>query len=573
MDLGQDLGHLTYSTLVHPGDTWPEMWNSLTTYVPKVKARVCPDAPFGVSLRLSASSAKSLTNDARERKRLKAFLDEHDLYLYTVNAFPYGAFKGKIVKEDVYEPDWRTDERAVYTMEVANILAEVTNEGIDPTIQSPPLAFKPNIYRPSHVEELSFVGQIRVFECDKDSAKKIAAWFETALQHIGRIGLGKSAGFGKIVSARCSKPTAAETVESSVTLPSDNEACEALTELKLDRPLLADPELIGTNLLKSRPYIPGTMIMGGLSGQLGADAMKKLRIGHALPGGITSTRQLATPLDYGLALGENDDQPEIKHIDELSGRALHISDHKQARSPVKYWTKTRTAIDWVSGTAENEKLFSHAMVVPDRNFTCHIRATDADALMQALNALPQALQRLGRNFTAASIVKVQYIASASDDQLACDDNGNTAAKADTVRIELISDCCLLQPGDVTKGKNARDLYQTYFEKLDPRCTVDRVFTQENWVPPPYAARRKNINFSQDGYMPLLMTRAGSVFYVQNLNPEIVKNIVCNGMPMKLEYWDEKGEAHVGNWAALPWVPENGYGEVRVSAANKNGAKQ
>ena len=155
MDLGQDLGHLTYSTLVHPGDTWKEMWNSLTTYVPKVKARVCPDAPFGVSLRLSAASAKTLTNDAGERERLKAFLDDHDLYLYTVNAFPYGPFKGRVVKEDVYEPDWRTDARAVYTMEVANILAEVTNEGIDPTIQSPPLAFKPRIYRPSHVEELT----------------------------------------------------------------------------------------------------------------------------------------------------------------------------------------------------------------------------------------------------------------------------------------------------------------------------------------------------------------------------------------------------------------------------------
>ena len=32
MDLGSGLGHLTYSTLVHPGDTWPEMWKSLTTY-------------------------------------------------------------------------------------------------------------------------------------------------------------------------------------------------------------------------------------------------------------------------------------------------------------------------------------------------------------------------------------------------------------------------------------------------------------------------------------------------------------------------------------------------------------
>ena len=38
MDLGNGLGHLTYSTLVHPGDTWDDMWTSLTTYVPQVKA-------------------------------------------------------------------------------------------------------------------------------------------------------------------------------------------------------------------------------------------------------------------------------------------------------------------------------------------------------------------------------------------------------------------------------------------------------------------------------------------------------------------------------------------------------
>ena len=39
MDLGHGLGHLTYSTLVHPGDTWDDMWQSLTTYVPKVQKR------------------------------------------------------------------------------------------------------------------------------------------------------------------------------------------------------------------------------------------------------------------------------------------------------------------------------------------------------------------------------------------------------------------------------------------------------------------------------------------------------------------------------------------------------
>jgi sugar phosphate isomerase/epimerase len=143
MDLGHGLGHLTYSTLVHPGDTWPEMWNSLTTYVPKVKKRVCPDKAFGVSLRISNSSAETLTAEPREREKLKAFLKDNNLYLYTVNAFPYGPFKNQIVKEQVYEPDWSTELRESYTKKVANILAEVAPPFVDPTIQSPPLGFKP----------------------------------------------------------------------------------------------------------------------------------------------------------------------------------------------------------------------------------------------------------------------------------------------------------------------------------------------------------------------------------------------------------------------------------------------
>lgn len=152
MDLGHGLGHLTYSTLVHPGDNWAEMWHSLTTYVPQVKRRICPQDPFGVSLRLSAESAQTLTNDAREREKLRAFLTENDMYLYTVNAFPYGAFKNTRVKEQVYEPDWRTDKRAVYTMQVADLLAEVAPAHVEPTIQSPPLGFKPRVTGPDVVD-------------------------------------------------------------------------------------------------------------------------------------------------------------------------------------------------------------------------------------------------------------------------------------------------------------------------------------------------------------------------------------------------------------------------------------
>jgi hypothetical protein len=150
MNLGR-LGHLSYSTLVHPGDNWELMSHSLRTYVPKVKERVSPNQPFGLSLRLAAPSAETLVKDQAARDGLKRFLAENDMYLYTVNAFPYGAFKDTIVKEQVYEPDWRSEERTQYTINVADILADVAPDGIAPSIQSAPLGFKPRVTGPDVV--------------------------------------------------------------------------------------------------------------------------------------------------------------------------------------------------------------------------------------------------------------------------------------------------------------------------------------------------------------------------------------------------------------------------------------
>jgi hypothetical protein len=153
MELGSGLGHLTYSTLVHPADTWEDMWTSLTTYVPQVKARVSPHAPFGVCLRLAARSVETLTADPEARRRLAEFLAEQDLYVFTVNAFVHGGFKGQTVKERVYEPDWQTEDRVRYTMAVADILAEIAPDDVDPSIQTPPMGFKPKVTGPEVVAQ------------------------------------------------------------------------------------------------------------------------------------------------------------------------------------------------------------------------------------------------------------------------------------------------------------------------------------------------------------------------------------------------------------------------------------
>jgi hypothetical protein len=148
-------GHLGYSTLVHPGDTWAQMRSSLETYAPAVKARVSLDRPYAVSLRLSAASAAELAEDAPERARLRCWLDERDMYVYTVNAFPAGPFKGRAVMADVYEPDWSTPERVRYTCQVADVVAEIAPGWISPSIQTSPLAFRAKVTGEGDVEALT----------------------------------------------------------------------------------------------------------------------------------------------------------------------------------------------------------------------------------------------------------------------------------------------------------------------------------------------------------------------------------------------------------------------------------
>ena len=145
MDLGNGLGNLTYSTLVHPADDWEQLWASVQRYLPDVKARVAPDRKFGTCPRFSAPSVEELTADPGKRADLRHFLDDNDLYVYTCNAFVYGVFKNQAIKEQVYEPDWSTDERTTYTMKAADLLAELAPEGISPSIQTAPLGFKPKV--------------------------------------------------------------------------------------------------------------------------------------------------------------------------------------------------------------------------------------------------------------------------------------------------------------------------------------------------------------------------------------------------------------------------------------------
>lgn len=144
--------HLSYCTNIHPGESWLALKASLQEHLPKVKKRVCADQDFGVGLRLSAQAATELLTSENELISFKHWLDKENLYVFTLNGFPYGTFHGQAIKEQVYLPDWSSKERLAYSKELAEILAVLLPNDVQGSISTVPVGFKENFQTPEKIQ-------------------------------------------------------------------------------------------------------------------------------------------------------------------------------------------------------------------------------------------------------------------------------------------------------------------------------------------------------------------------------------------------------------------------------------
>jgi len=135
--------HLTYCTKIHPGNGWEELSRQLRTQVPRLRQRLSPDQPFGLGLRLSAAESEELLTGGN-LEELQEFLASQGLYVFTMNGFPYGAFHGgQRVKTKVFAPDWREEARVLYTERLLEILRQLLPPGLEGSISTSPLSYKP----------------------------------------------------------------------------------------------------------------------------------------------------------------------------------------------------------------------------------------------------------------------------------------------------------------------------------------------------------------------------------------------------------------------------------------------
>ncbi len=140
------LEHLCYCTNIHPAENWEETLTALKEHTLKVRDKVLAatrnhEASYPIGLRLSAQAARELL-EGENLADFKYWLYSESLYVYTINGFPYGAFHNTRVKENVYKPDWTTEDRLTYTTDLISIIAELAPQSTGGSVSTLPGSFK-----------------------------------------------------------------------------------------------------------------------------------------------------------------------------------------------------------------------------------------------------------------------------------------------------------------------------------------------------------------------------------------------------------------------------------------------
>ncbi|MFG1882322.1 metabolite traffic protein EboE [Micromonospora sp. NPDC049102] len=139
---GGETVHLGYCTNVHPAEDLAGILAQLDTYAVPVRQALGSDL-LGLGLWLAAPVAAELAADETLRRRLRVELDARGLEVVTLNGFPYAAFQAPVVKQDVYHPDWTTEQRLTYTLDLARVLADLLpDDAARGSISTLPLAWR-----------------------------------------------------------------------------------------------------------------------------------------------------------------------------------------------------------------------------------------------------------------------------------------------------------------------------------------------------------------------------------------------------------------------------------------------
>lgn len=457
--------------------------------------------------------------------------------------------------------------------------------------------------------EFDWEGSLEFFAAS-DGSDKLMTQVKRAFHLITAIGADKTIGAGRLLKVSFGKPE-------KIKLSARNAKPQTQTPKGLDlsiQPL--EPLLIGgirrtENVFESEKVIPGTVIKGALAVGLNRiagnpdlnddisesnESVSKLfpnlakhytdmRFLHATPTIKGAARKEAIPLSlacYGdvcedVAFKEPEEDIWAKGTTpasfQIDWKGLPAQLPDQYRQPeIEYHQVTRTAIDDELLKADDGKLYSFRMLKPAGGlfWTTQIQfpAAATDPEKQGLYAelqqsLPLALRYLGKRQTLVDLIEVPY----AQQKLPGSRSGGTS-----FAVVLQTPALMLDPHELANKANPifddreklKNSYEVYWKDLlGQSITLKRIFASQE-LQGGYLGMR----FLKDVYRPFYLTSAGSTFVFTDCDDgarEKLNALLGDGLP--LPSWAKKTYGKEV-WKNCPFIPQNGYGEIRVHPAAK-----
>lgn len=139
--------HLCYCLNVFPAYTLAEFCAIILKFSKALRheLNLTKEVPVAVGLWLPAALAKSLIQNDFMFDIFQKTLKECNVYVPSMNAFPYGDFHHHPVKQNVYRPNWTEESRLDYTLSCIEILARILPEGMSGTISTLPGGYRSDL--------------------------------------------------------------------------------------------------------------------------------------------------------------------------------------------------------------------------------------------------------------------------------------------------------------------------------------------------------------------------------------------------------------------------------------------
>ncbi|MEI6758513.1 MAG: hypothetical protein WCK85_11710 [Chlorobium sp.] len=470
-----------------------------------------------------------------------------------------------------------------------------------------------NCFNPG--ELVVWYGVISFFSQGAEAAL-IAKYLTLGLKWITAFGGSKGSGFGRLESVTTELHKVDFSLPQNIDISGVSDGISLHLEFIDD--LLIGGITRGTNFIESETVIPGGVIKGSLARFLNqlcgtvsgtekialgnrnvADRFPRLaryfsalQFSHAFP--VYMSQELRPVVIPFSAVKTSSGEGRDAYYDVALLEKPSLDIHNKAPEFQVNWkntgdlqeyfgwascdiiNKTRTSIDSETRRAKDESLYTFQYLTPFKagsekekvKWIANLRFPELEPLEQEelcaelIEAIHQGWNVLGKRdsrfrFTVHDRLAEDILLPQSD----------VVVDEDIAIVLLQTDALMFDGNAIAANHQKPDLqsiYNDYWEEItEHSCKLERFFARQKFSGG-YLAKRYQL---YRPYYPFILTEAGSVFVLKINNKEkaepILQRLQKQGLPLPASITQRvpKNREH---WELCPFVPENGYGEIRIN---------